>query len=105
LFLDSPPGSFIFEPLLSCFFIAAGGAERCAPNPAQLLGFREELDVDGNSDVSHVLEPANGLVYFLDDGPEFRDEFGRRAPPFCSTVVRRGGGRRPVKLIRGVPAF
>ena len=59
------------EPLLSCFFIAAGGAERCAPNPAQLLGFREELDVDGNSDVSHVLEPANGLVYFLDDSPEF----------------------------------
>jgi hypothetical protein len=67
LFLTSPFGSFVFELLLSCSFIATSSAERRAPNPAELLSFRKQFGIDRDSGVAHVFEPANGFVYFFDD--------------------------------------
>lgn len=72
MLLTSPLGSFILEALLSCPFVTAGGAERGAPNPAQLLRFAKELEIDGDSNVPHVLEPMDGFVYFLDDSAQSR---------------------------------
>ena len=70
-------GSFLFHPLVPCFLIPAGGAKRHTPDAPQLLSFRKQFRFDGDSDVAHVLEPANGFVYFLDHSAELRDEFGR----------------------------
>ncbi len=59
--------SLLLKSLLSGFFIAASRAERRTPDPAQLLCFREQIGINRESDVSHVLEPPNRLINLFDD--------------------------------------
>jgi hypothetical protein len=67
LLLAAPIRSLILQSLLPRLFISARRAKRRTPDPAQLLCFRQQIGIDGESDVSHVLEPPNGLVNLFDD--------------------------------------
>ena len=71
----TPPRLILFEPLQPGSFVPAGRPQRGAPYSPQLLSLRHQGRVDFNPDVAQVFEPLNGLVDFLDDLAQLRDEF------------------------------